>query len=155
MNSCDLRTVEGYGRFLTIQYQARCGIDAWFAAQPETAFAPPPPVTDLLARDLHDLGCNPHPPAPDFAAPAECDPRAVAWVVAGSSLGNRTILSDVCGYGLPTSFLEHQGLFAYWRDLLPHLSAAAPAPTSSIASAQAVFAHFLAIAGDRIERKAA
>ena len=155
MNACDLRTGEGYGRFLTIQYQARSGIDAWFTARQDTALAAPPPSTQLLACDLRSLGWNDHPPVPAFAAPAECDARAVAWVLSGSSLGNRSILSGLRGRDLPTSFLEDQGLFSYWRDLLPHLSAAAPDPSVSLASAQAVFAHFLAIAGDSIQRKAA
>lgn len=152
------QTRHDYARFLALQYAARLPLEAWL-----TAHAPadliPPPQTPLLARDLMALRLE-LPPACALPAAAAFRPRAfalpatalgVAWVLAGSALGNRAIARQVAQIGggaWPVAFLGDGAMMAFWQSLRARIEgpvAARDADTAARA-ADAVFAHFLAVA---------
>ncbi|MEO0463930.1 MAG: hypothetical protein AAF127_12420 [Pseudomonadota bacterium] len=79
----------------------------------------------------------------------------MAWVLAGSSLGNRSILAEVrrtasdnCEAGWPARFLSDAAMLAFWKDLRAQIERPASCAEARAASeaATAVFDHFLAIA---------
>ncbi len=135
---------EDYRRFLAIQYRARQPVEAWLAQNAESALTPPPQCP-ALAADLAELGA----PVPEgdasFAAPEGSD-LGVAWVLAGSSLGNRTLLKQRRKAGLdgPTRFLSCSAMPDFFRHLLATMNRAhAPAQSdAAVAGARAVFSLF-------------
>lgn len=140
-----------YAKFLTMQYSARRGIEAWL--EKHEGDAAPPPQTVLIAEDLRTLDHVPPSDTPDFSPPENSLPLGVCWVLAGSSLGNRMILSRLTKIDetWPVHFLSDAAMHAYWRNLLPQLQATTDAASagSMLAGAQATFAHFNAIAAAR------
>ncbi len=145
-----------YARFLALQHAARTPIETWFADHAPPALRPPE-QTALIARDLAELGVPLPPPAPAFtlAAPDEGEALGAAWVLAGSALGNRSILKQVeragaaeAGARWPTAFLADEAMLAFWQDLRRRIEGPAPAheAAGAAAAAHAVFGHFLAIA---------
>lgn len=147
------QTRSHYARFLALQHAARLPIEAWLAAHAPRDLAPPV-QTPLIARDLALLGAGPPAASLPFAAPAGPAPGAVlgtAWVLAGSALGNRTIARQVDRIGggaWPVTFLGDDAMMAFWQALRTRIErAAAPREAAGAASAaEAVFAHFLAVA---------
>lgn len=137
-----------YSAFLDIQYRARLGIEQWLAL--ECRDTAPPPQTGLIARDLADLGHDIPDDTPAFAAPTDARALGVCWVLAGSALGNRMILSRMAKHAeqRPTAFLSDRRMGEYWRSLLPALgrSATKAEADALLASARASFAHFNAVA---------
>lgn len=131
MSSGDLASREGFVRFLGIQYVARRPIEAWFQSA-DVAIAYPPIQTTLIDSDLAELGTARSPVSPRFYAP---EPAAlgIAWAVAGSSLGNRSILAMLRKHGssLPTRFLADPAMPAYFAVLRPRLERD-PDPTVDI-----------------------
>lgn len=139
-----------YAAFLAIQYCARRGIECWLDRHCPPG--PPPPQTGLIARDLADLGHQPPLATPDFATSDGAQALGVCWVLAGSALGNRTILSRMARLGArrPVAFLSDPEMGEYWRGLLPALQRpATESGTSAVLDgALATFAHFNAAAAD-------
>lgn len=137
-----------YTAFLDIQYRARLGIEDWLAVHCTEAL--PPPQTGLIARDLAELGCDLPAPVPAFAVSEGARTLGICWVLAGSALGNRMILTRIAKAGVerPAAFLSDPRMGAYWRSLLPRLEAPANGPDVDglLLGAQATFAHFNAIA---------
>ena len=133
----------GYGRFLAFQYAARLPVEAWFDAR--EGIGAPPRQTGMIAADLAELGQSVPTPHSGDLDPA-ADALAVAWVVAGSSLGNRAMLAQQrrAGVTLPTRFLADESMTEYWHSLRPRLQTSATTVDIDhmIASARAVFALF-------------
>lgn len=147
------QTRADYARFLALQYAARLPLEAWLAAHAPRDLAPPV-QTPLIAQDLALLGLNLPPARLPFAAPANPSAGAVlgtAWVLAGSALGNRTIARQVDRIGggaWPARFLGDDAMMAFWQGLRTRIErpAAPHEAAGATGAAEAVFAHFLAVA---------
>ncbi|ANU07108.1 biliverdin-producing heme oxygenase [Paraurantiacibacter namhicola] len=147
-----------YGEFLGFQYQARASLEAWLDANCPLALRPP--ATAALARqDLKELGLEVPVAdgAPQFAG--DVDPIGVAWVIAGSSLGNRAMLAMLVKAGVhdvPQAFLSDPAMPRFWQHLRPLLenevgeAEAAPA----ISAAQSAFDWFVQCLPARREQAA-
>jgi heme oxygenase (biliverdin-IX-beta and delta-forming) len=146
------QTRADYARFLSMQHAARAPLETWLAARAPEGLAPPP-QNALIARDLTQLGTPLPAPAPLFtlgrAGPGSA--LGIAWVLAGSALGNKAIAKQVARIGggtWPTAFLGDDGAMTFWQDLRARIERpAAPAEADGATrAAEAVFAHFLAVA---------
>lgn len=147
-------TLEEYARFLRLQHAARQPVEAWLETNAGAQLCPPPQTT-LIALDLSELGLSPPVGGEEFAITGS-DPTAredetlgVAWVLAGSSLGNRSIASELgkSGHGdWPTRFLRDPAMIEFWKNLRSRLEREASAARIAAATrgAVAVFDHFLA-----------
>lgn len=147
----DWRSREDYARFLSTQYAARLPVEAWLLA-----FAPaglkPPEQTQLIARDLSRLGASVPGRSGGFSLD-EFGPNAVigvAWVLAGSSLGNRAMLRDMqralpAGTAWPHDFLGSRAMTEFWKGLRVRIDGRAGQAerTQSASAARCVFDHFL------------
>ncbi|MFO6446259.1 biliverdin-producing heme oxygenase [Erythrobacter sp. NE805] len=156
------RTREDYARFLALQHAARAPLEAWLAAN-APADLRPPPQTPLLARDLRALGADlpPAAPAPEAMPRAEHGLIGAAWVLAGSALGNKAIAKQVARIGggtWPVAFLGDGAMMTFWQGLRARIERPATPAEAEAATraAEAVFAHFLAVAeaGQAPEREA-
>lgn len=146
------QTRNDYARFLALQYAARLPVEQWLAAHAAPGCAPPP-QTPLIAADLALLG-QPLPAPARLFTLGRTGPGHVtgtAWVLAGSALGNRAIVRQVARVGAgawPVNFLDDSAMMDFWQGLRARIeSAALPADaTGATEAAEAVFAHFLAVA---------
>ena len=147
VTAMDLTDPGDYGRFLSMQLMARAPIEAWLADRLPDA---PPPACALIAADLAALGVAAPAGVLSLGLPADADPIGACWAIAGSSLGNRSMLARVAKSGkaddLPTAFLADETMTGYWRTLKPRLEAPAGDSRGAIAAAEMVFATFLAAA---------
>lgn len=148
------QTRADYARFLTMQHAARAPIEAWLTAH-APADLQPPVQTPLIADDLAQLGERMPSPAPLFTLGRTGAGHAlgVAWVLAGSALGNRAIARQVARIGggaWPTVFLGDDAMMGFWQGLRARIERPAHAEEAAGASAAAaaVFAHFLAATGE-------
>lgn len=146
------RSRADYARFLSLQHAARIPVEAWLAAHAPRDLVPPP-QTGLIAHDLARLACAMPPPAPLFTMGRTGAGHALgtAWVLAGSALGNKAIARQVDrigGGGWPVAFLGDDAMMAFWQNLRARIERpAAPAEADGATrAAEAVFAHFLAVA---------
>ena len=147
LGQLDLAERQDYARFLGIQARARAGVEAWL-----TRYCPrewmPPSQADLLRRDLSALDYPPPRSAPAFAHGDE-GPVAwlgAAWVLAGSSLGNRMMERDLAARApsdWPMAFLRDDAMPAYFKALRPLLESGDVNPGAE-RTARAVFDHFMA-----------
>jgi len=142
-----------YTRFLALQHAARAPLEDWLANHAPADLVPPP-QTPLIAADLEALGKALPPPAPGFmrTRAASGDALGAAWVLAGSALGNRAIAKQVDRIGggaWPTAFLGDAAMMAFWQRLRARIEQPVPPGEADGAAdtAAAVFAHFLAVAG--------
>ena len=149
------QTRADYARFLALQHAARAPLESWLAAHASAGLSPPP-QTGLIACDLARLGMAVPPPAPLFTIgrPGPGAALGIAWVLAGSALGNKAILRQVARIGggaWPTAFLGDDRAMAFWQDLRIGIErpAAASEAEGATRAAEAVFAHFLAVAEAR------
>lgn len=147
VTAMDLADPEDYRRFLSMQLMARGPIEAWLAERLPEA---PPPLARLIARDLEAMGAPPPAGETPFAMPAGADPIGACWAIAGSSLGNRSMLRRLTNSGkadeVPTAFLADGAMTDYWQTLKPRLEAPAGDCGDAVAAAEAVFATFIAAA---------
>lgn len=146
------QTLSDYARFLALQYAARVPLEDWLARHAPSDLSPPS-QTPLLARDLAALGLDVPKPAPGLtpAMPAPGEALGTAWVLAGSALGNRAIAKQVARIGggeWPTAFLGDDTMMAFWQGLRARIERPAEPDEAEGATraAEAVFAHFLAVA---------
>lgn len=137
-----------YSRFLKAQLRARIGIEA-YARQHSPQDLCPPPTADLLIEDLQQLGESWSRTAPPFELPRRADPVGLAWAIAGSQMGNRSMLAHMrkTGVNLPDRFLSDDRMITFWKTLRPRIECAVPIDTAQAAAiaARAVFAHFLKV----------
>lgn len=153
-------TISDYTRFLSLQYAARKPVEQWLEANAPVDLCPSA-QSPLIAADLADL--NIELPRDDltFDPPtlktghAENDHSATlgaAWVLAGSSLGNRAILGEITrlakreGWSSwPSRFLGDPQMLDFWKRLRGRIENAAEVDTvlMAIQSADLVFEHFI------------
>ena len=145
-----------YARFLALQHAARAPLEDWLAANAPADLVPPL-QTPLLARDLAALGAtlppssSPFGPVETLAKASSGEALGAAWVLAGSALGNKAIAKQVARIGggqWPTSFLGDKAMMAFWQSLRARIERPATLAEAAGATraAEAVFAHFLAVA---------
>lgn len=149
-----------YGEFLRIQHDARAPLETWFAGR-QAGDAVPPAQCGLLQDDLHALALEGvRKEGRDFHMPEGGDPVGIAWVLAGSSLGNLAILREIerAGNGdWPTSFLCDPAMRAFWKILRERLDAPldnATDPHAAVLAATSAFDHFAACVDDRAREAA-
>lgn len=149
LGGLDLADWHDYARFLRVQSRARMGVESWLAryCPPEWL---PPAQTGLIAADLAALGCDQvgrlDENAPAFAHQKEGSVAwlGAAWVLAGSSLGNRMMERELTGRApesWPMQFLRDDTMPAYFKALRP-LLASDEINLDAERAARAVFAHF-------------
>ena len=158
-----------YARFLSLQHTARAPIEAWLADNAPSDLVPPE-QTPLIATDLEALG-HTAPLAKIAFVPQgasrigsatggqvdhltqRCEALGIAWVLAGSSLGNRAILAEIRRTAKargwqdwPAKFLGNEAMLAFWKRLRSELENSAEMEVVEVASraATSVFDHFLA-----------
>ena len=142
----DLAEQQDYARFLSVQSRARGGVEAWLARYCPPEWMPPSQAASLR-QDLTELGFATTHGAPAFAHGDE-GPVAwlgAAWVLAGSSLGNRMMERDLAARApsdWPMAFLRDSAMPSYFKALRPLLENTDVNPGAE-RTASAVFDHFL------------
>ena len=154
LGALDLADPAQYRTFLQVQYAARRPVEGWLATS-EMPIAAPPAMSPLIAADLSELSDIPADSqgdgSPAFHPPAGADPLGAAWVLAGSSLGNRAMLADLGKRdALPAAvrFLSSPDMVAYFAELRRAIEVPCPDPadaSAAIAGAAACFGHFRAV----------
>ena len=148
-----------YAIFLKAQYSARAAMERAFALTPPAGIEAPPAQTPLLARDIASLGqvlpvSN---EAPIFDNPFEA--LGAAWVIAGSSLGNRTLLARRRKEGLAgkDAFLSDPSMPEYFKSLLAVIEVVDPETSLEPATRGALkcFALFEGAFADHLMEQAA
>lgn len=154
---------EDYARFLSLQFAARVPVEQWLADNAPDDLNPPPQAP-LIAQDLAELGSPiPEPEAlfefsptategPALSSAKRAEALGAAWVLAGSSLGNRAILAEVKRTAKqaqqsdwPSRFLGDSGMLTFWKKLRAELEDRADMEEVDLATraATAVFDHFI------------
>ncbi|MEM7779259.1 MAG: biliverdin-producing heme oxygenase [Pseudomonadota bacterium] len=142
---------DDYARFLQLQHAARVPVEAWLEAHAPVDLRPPR-QTGLIANDLTELGANLPSSDADFAMDDADDATflGAAWVLAGSSLGNRSILAELKKRGEPAAhwphaFLGDDAMLAFWKRLRARIEQPVPNDNRDAAGrgARAVFDHFI------------
>ncbi|MFC4293505.1 biliverdin-producing heme oxygenase [Novosphingobium tardum] len=141
----ELADPHSYAAFLRFHARARTGVERWLDAVAPEGSAPPSQVA-LIASDLGALDAGTLPSGPDFAPSPAADWLGVAYVVAGSHLGNRFLLAGAEN-AIPAGarrFLGGETMNPYWKALQQPLGAKATAVDARgiVAGALAAFAHF-------------
>lgn len=148
-----------YASFLSAQFAARCAVERALAMQPPMGLAAPPSQIAALSQDLADLGIRPERLSKEFTLDTPAAALGAAWVLAGSSLGNKAMLvqrGKMASEG-PERFLSDASLARYFGGLIhvldrPHSQADI---LEAIAGALATFAVFeRAFAAVRLEKVA-
>ena len=152
------KTQEHYARFLKLQYAARFPVESWLESNAPERLCPPAQCM-LIAEDLRALDEDIPSGADAFDLPLLRGPErdaqilGAAWVLAGSSLGNRSILGEVRRIAMatgeapwPARFLGDEAMLEFWKRLRPMLETSAEMEQVELASAaaSAVFDHFIA-----------
>ena len=146
----DLAARDDYARFLTVQARARHGVEAWLARYCPAEWLPPSQAP-LLAADLSALGREAvldDAPGFDLADQGPVAWLGAAWVLAGSSLGNRMMERDLSARApanWPMAYLRDNAMTAYFKELRPLLGTTDPNPGAE-RTAAVVFAHFQQVA---------
>lgn len=153
-------TLEDYTCFLSLQYAARLPVEAWLAENAPEDLRPPA-QSPLIAQDLAALDAALPDAGETFAGPQtpgadEATMRAqalgTAWVLAGSSLGNRSILAEVQRTAResgcetwPARFLGDPEMIGFWRRLRLELENSTDLEAVDLAThaASLVFEHFI------------
>lgn len=109
-----------YADFLLGQYRARKIVGTALAICPPFGIAAPPCQLASLSQDLVDLGNKIRGAESDLVFATPLVSLGAAWVLAGSSLGNRTIRTRRRKAGLrgPDRFLSDDSLARYFVELL-------------------------------------
>ncbi len=144
LGALDLADPDQYRTFLLIQYAARKPMEAWLAMA-ATDTRPPPEMCGQIAADLSDLGIDAAPLCRCFAPAAKVDALGVAWVLSGSSLGNRFMLADLRKRGATPAairFLSDPAMTEYFSELRSTIEQSCDDAAPAIAGAKAAFAHF-------------
>jgi|TARA_R100000049_G_scaffold5356_1_gene16006 heme oxygenase len=158
----DLADRHDYACFLRLQSRARIGVESWLARWCPQEWLPPA-QTGLIESDLSALGCaradgfEENIPAFTYASQGPLAWLGAAWVLAGSSLGNRMMereLTSRAPEGWPMQFLRDETMPAYFKALRPLLASDEINPGAE-RTARAVFAHFSREADRRLVATAA
>lgn len=157
-----------YTRFLRLQHAARAPIEEWLENHAPSALRPPTQC-DLIAEDLQDLGellleesaiTIPSPSLPFQIAEMSCaisreaQALGAAWTLAGSALGNQTILKQINANARrkdetpwPSRFLGDRTMLTFWNTMRRQIERPACNDEVAYASQAAikVFDHFIHI----------
>ncbi|QZD96265.1 biliverdin-producing heme oxygenase [Qipengyuania gelatinilytica] len=127
-----LSSTGDYASFLGAQFAARAAMEDAFATTSPGKLGQPPQQTQLILADLAELGYAAPPPVSPLHLRGEAQALGAAWVVAGSSLGNRAMLAQrgKAGLGGAERFLSDPAMPAYFKRLLDVLES--PANHASI-----------------------
>lgn len=151
MGDLPVGSVAGYTLFLITQYRSREPIERWIAKALPAEEAPPAQAP-LIARDLAELGAA-LPPTSDFTLPESADPVGLVWALAGSSLGNRSMLRhrQKIGAAGPEHFLSDTAMTEFFTRLLVGIehTVSDELAQRAVAGAQAAFAAFIAALPDQ------
>ena len=155
MGSLVLTDRRDYALFLQAQLAARRPVEAWCERHCPPDLLPPP-MAAAIEADLADMGEQGAVDCATFAPGHDAEPLGVAWVLAGSSLGNRAMLAELrkrAPESWPVRFLSDEAMPAYFRQLRSHIEKSVPPLTrdAAISAAQAVFATFQSVAPDVCE----
>ena len=114
-----------YAAFLRAQGDVRRALEAAFADIPPHGLPAPPLQTPLIDADLRDLGQEPLGKARAIQFETPFCALGAAWVVAGSSLGNRTMLAQRMKAGKTSAqaFFADTAMPAYFKYVLDALEA--------------------------------
>lgn len=157
MGDLPVGSLDGYALFLLTQYCSREPIERWIAQALRVEEAPPAQAP-LIARDLTELELA-LPPTRDFTLPENADPVGLVWALAGSSLGNRTMLRQRQKIGAigPEHFLSDTAMTGFFARLRARIERPASEELArrAVAGAQAVFAEFIAALPDQARNAAA
>lgn len=142
----DLGSHDDYARFLQIQLAGRQPVENWLSSR---ADAPDlPNSTATLGRDLEAIGGDAPSSTRAFAPPHGCDAIGAAWVLAGSSLGNRAMLRDLDrreARPRSTLFLADPAMTEAFGAMREAIERPVEHPERAVVAARAVFDHFLAV----------
>lgn len=148
LTQLDLSRPGDYARFLRFHAVARAGVEQWLDDHAPADLRPPAQLRPI-GIDLEALGAPAPSCAPAFVGPSAGGWLGVAYVVAGSHLGNRVLLRQIDGDTLPTAFLSGAAMQDYWKRLRPLLDepcGPAAATGEIVEAARATFAHFSQVA---------
>ncbi|QZD88831.1 biliverdin-producing heme oxygenase [Qipengyuania aurantiaca] len=109
-----------YSAFLTAQFGARSAIEPALAKHPLPDLAPMPSQLASLAADLSEMGYRATSATPQTRFANASQSLGAAWVVSGSSMGNRAILvqRNKAGCIGPERFLSDTQMANYFRQLV-------------------------------------
>lgn len=151
MGDWPVGSTEGYALFLTTQYRSREPIERWIA-QSLPADQAPPAQAPLIARDLEELNVA-LPATSEFGMPMSADPIGLVWALAGSSLGNRTMLRQrqKIGAAGPEHFLSDTAMTEFFTRLRTRIERPVSdnSARKAVTAAGAVFAAFIAALPDQ------
>lgn len=155
MSAMPLGSDADYARFLIVQYRARYAVEGWLAMHCPSGDSPPPQCP-ALAADLMELETDIPTDIAEFAAPSGSE-LGISWVLAGSSLGNRSLLKQRIRAGLdgPHRFLSSEDMPAFFKQMLAKINAAPFTGTRAlnVAGAKSVFDRFLQEASEALAGK--
>lgn len=168
LGNLDLTNPVQYARFLRVQLAARRPIELWLAGRELDGIGLPPRQSGIIERDIMITGASPRlhsTKVKPFDVPGADRPDdaalGVAWVLAGSALGNRLMLLRL-KRAMPVStqphaFLADNSMKDYWNLLRPHLERPRSPETerNAIEGAVAAFSLFLHIADGELAMVAA
>ena len=109
-----------YIAFLQAQGRARLAAESAFRHTTPTHLVRPPVQGHLIRTDLEELGVQLQPAGMVLTFASSCEALGAAWVIAGSSLGNRAMLVQRQKAGLSGAerFLSDPRMPAYFKDVL-------------------------------------
>lgn len=115
-----LNSRASYAAFLQAQGRARLAAECAFRQTAPTHPGRPPIQSHLIRADLEQLGSRLPPVAMVLTFASSCEALGAAWVIAGSSLGNRAMLAQRAKAGLSGAerFLSDPRMPAYFKDIL-------------------------------------
>ena len=141
-----LLSEKDYAAFLGAQYTARSIVERALAKQSPPEPGSPPSQLQALEADLADLGASPRSGETTIDLRNEYEALGAAWVLAGSSMGNRTILAQRRRAGLTNAerFLSDAAMPRYFKQLLRTMDSfnGQPMVDDAICGASKAFAVF-------------
>ena len=146
IGALDLGSRDAYVRFLQIQLAGREPVENWLSSRADSPNLPNMAAT--IERDLEAMGGDVPSSIPAFVPPSECDAIGAAWVLAGSSLGNRAMLRDLDRReARPRSalFLSDPAMTEAFGTIRQLIERPVEHPERAVVAARAVFDHFLAV----------
>ena len=119
-----LSGIQGYIAFLKAQGEVRSALDEAFEYHAPLGIAAPPSQTALINADLQDLGEAGLSAKPIIRFANAYESLGAAWVVAGSSMGNRTMLARrrKSGYDTANAFFADASMPAYFTHVVKILN---------------------------------
>lgn len=135
-----------YAAFLAAQFEARSAIEQALAEYRLPGLARMPSQLAPLAADLSEMGYRATGAMPQTRFASASEALGAAWVVSGSSMGNRAMLVQrhKAGCNGPERFLSDRRMADYFRQLVTVLESAPEgiALAAAVTGAEKAFAVF-------------